>query len=206
VTGRGPMGKAPRETRIDKVIADVERRCLERGVYMLGPEKGLFLRGLVEQARPGFVVECGTALGYSGLHILSALQSIGKGRLLTVEIDPIRAREAVKNFFQAGASKLVEVRVGDAAEVLQSIAGSVDFLFLDNNFENYYKSFLAVRPSLSDGALVAADNAGIGGSVMADYLGYVRSRFTSELHWFDTALPWADRDAMEVTVFRTIPP
>jgi predicted O-methyltransferase YrrM len=95
VTGRGPMGKAPRETKIDEVIADVERRCLERAVYMLGPEKGLSLRGLVEKARPGFVVECGTALGCSGLHILFALQSIGKGMLPTVEIDPIRAREAL---------------------------------------------------------------------------------------------------------------
>ena len=198
------MGKGPRETRIDTVIAGVERRCLARGVYMIGPEKGLFLRGLVERARPGFVVECGTALGYSGLHILSALQSIGKGMLFTVEIDPIRAREAVKNFCRAGVSELVEVMVGDAAEVLKGIAGSVDFLLLDNNFENYYKSFLAVRRRLADGALIVADNAGIGASAMADYLGHVRSRFTSELRWFDTALPWADRDAMEVTVFKTI--
>ena len=76
---------------------------------------------------------------------------------------------------------------------------------LDNNFENYFKSFLAVQRRLADEALIVADNAGIGGPAMADYLGYVRSRFTSELRWFDTALPWADRDAMEVTVFRRIP-
>jgi hypothetical protein len=42
---------------------------------------------------------------------------------------------------------------------------------------------------------------GIGGSSMADYLTHVRAQYDRTTHCFDTGLPWASRDAMEVTMF-----
>ena len=170
---------------------------------MLGPEKARFLRSLVLCAKPRCVVECGTAIGYSGLHIADALRKTGQGRLITVEIDHDRVMEAEKNFLRAGLHNLIDVRTGDAAVVLKEVHETVDFLFLDNSFSNYYTCFLYIMDRLEHGATIVADNVGVGAWGMADYLDYVRSHFESKTHWFDLDLPWASRDAMEVTIYTT---
>ena len=189
-------------TTFDQVLQEVDKRCREEGIPMLGPEKAEFLTALVEKAQPSLIVECGTAIGYSGLWMLEKLKAAGKGRLITVEIEPERAREAQGHFNRAGFGDLVDSRIGDAIDVLETIADPVDFLLLDNNFSNYFPCFLAIEPRLVDGATVVADNVGIGAESMADYLEHVRSRYDCRTRWFDTELPWVKRDAMEVTVYK----
>ena len=189
-------------TTYDEILQEVDKRCREEGIPMLGPEKAEFLTTLVEKARPSLIVECGTAIGYSGLWMLEKLNAACKGRLITVEIEPDRARDAQAHFDRAGFGDLVDSRTGDAMEVLQTINESVDFLLLDNNFSNYFPCFQAIEPRLVDGATVVADNVGIGADSMADYLEHVRSRYDCQTRWFDTELPWVKRDAMEVTIYK----
>lgn len=189
-------------TTFEGVLQEVDKRCREEGIPMLGPDKAKFLTTLVEKARPSLIVECGTAIGYSGLWMLEKLQAAGKGRLITVEIEPDRARDAQAHFDRAGFGDLVDSRTGDAMEVLQTINDPVDFLLLDNNFSNYFPCFRAIEPRLVDGAAIVADNVGIGADSMADYLEHVRSRYDCQTCWFDTELPWVKRDAMEVTIYK----
>ena len=189
-------------TQFDQVLQEVDSLCRERHIPMLGREKAKFLADLIDQVKPSLIVECGTAIGYSGLWIASRLQTIGKGRLITIEIDADRAREAQENFARAGLSECVDSRIGDAAEVLKVVDDGIDFLLLDNSFGAYYSSFQAIESRLLDGATMVADNVGIGASEMADYLNLVRSRYESQTHWFEIDLPWVDRDAMEVTIYR----
>ena len=191
-------------TIFDDVLQEVDKRCREEGIPMLGPEKAEFLVALVEKARPSLIVECGTAIGYSGLRMLEKLKTTGKGKLITVEIEPDRARDARAHFDRAGFGNLVDSRIGDAIDVLKIISDPVDFLLLDNNFSNYFPCFQAIESCLVDGATVVADNVGIGAESMADYLEHVRSRYECQTRWFDTELPWVKRDAMEVTIYRRI--
>jgi predicted O-methyltransferase YrrM len=83
--------------------------------------------------------------------------------------------------------------------VLLTLQEPVDFLFLDNSFRNYFPCFQAIRHRLTNGAWLVADNVGIGEHNMEHYLSHVRSCCKSTTYWFDTDLPWASRDAMEVT-------
>ena len=189
-------------TVFDQVLREVDSLCRQRRIPMLGGEKAEFLADLIEQVGPSLIVECGTAIGYSGLWIASRLQAIGKGKLITIEIDGDRAQEARENFARAGLSELVDSRIGDAADVMKSIDDPINFLLLDNSFGAYFSSFQAIESRLIDGATVVADNVGIGATEMADYLSLVRSRYESRTHWFETDLPWVDRDAMEVTIYR----
>ncbi len=185
-----------------EVMERVETECTERHVPMLGRDKAVFLADLIEKANPVLVVECGSAIGYSGLWIADRLRSIGQGCLLTVEVDKGRATEARANYEAAELTGWIDSRVGDAEQMLARLEEEVDFLFLDNNFGNYMPCFRAIENRLVDGATIVADNVGIGESSMRDYLDHVRSSFESETHWFDVGLPWVDRDAMEVSVFR----
>ena len=189
-------------TLFDQVLQEVDSLCRQRRIPMLGGEKAGFLADLIEQVGPSLIVECGTAIGYSGLWIASRLQAMGKGRLITIEIDADRAHEARENFKRAGFSELVDSRIGDAADVMKAIDDPIDFLLLDNSFGAYFASFQVIESRLIDGATVVADNVGIGASEMADYLNLVRSRYESHIHWFEIDLPWVDRDAMEVTIYR----
>ncbi|MBW3623710.1 MAG: class I SAM-dependent methyltransferase [Armatimonadetes bacterium] len=186
----------------DEVMAEVEQACRERGVPMLGREKAEVLARLVAERQPKLVVECGTAIGYSGLWITRQLRENGRGRLITLELDPQRAEEARVNFERAGVADLVEQQVGDAKETIRQVKGEVDFLLLDNNYENYLPCFLGIRDRLVDGARIVADNVGIGEGEMKEYLDLVRREYPSETVWFDVDLPWLTRDAMEVTVYR----
>jgi predicted O-methyltransferase YrrM len=188
---------------LQDVLAEVDAECRRRSIPMLGPQKAARLVQLVREARPEVVVEVGTAVGYSGLWIADTLRGLGRGRLITFEQDPERAAEAGRNFQRAGVADLVTQVVGDASQRMAEVEGPVDVLFLDGGFSNYYPCFQACRPHLRDGALLIADNAGIGADEMADYLNYVRQHYASRTEWFDTDLAWNPRDAMEVSVFRT---
>ena len=189
-------------TIFDEVLQEVDKRCREESIPMLGPEKAEVLAKLVEKARPTLIVECGTAIGYSGLWMLEKLKAAGQGRLITVEIEPDRARQAQSHFNRAGFDDLVDSRIGNAIDVLRTITDPVDFLLLDNNFSNYFPCFQAIESRLVDGATVVADNVGIGADSMADYLEHVRSRYDCQTCWFDTELPWVKRDAMEITIYK----
>ena len=186
--------------RVQTVIDDVEKACLDRTVCMIGRKKAERLAELARRARPELVVECGTALGYSGLWIARELKTAGRGRLVTVEISPDRAKEAAANFRRAGLEEFVTVKVGDARKVVKTIEGPIDFLFVDCGYANYHPILVKLQKKLRPGALVVADNVGIGADGMNDYLRLVRSKFQTRTEWFNVELPWAERDGMEVTV------
>jgi predicted O-methyltransferase YrrM/dienelactone hydrolase len=185
--------------KVQSVIDEVDKLCREETVYMIGPTKAKRLAELVRKKKPKIVVECGTAIGYSGLWIARELRAAGRGKLITIEIDVDRAKQAQANFEKAGLADFVEVRVGDARKLTSKIKESVDFLFIDCNYSNYDPCFRGIEKRLAPGAVVVADNVGIGAAGMKDYLDRVRSKYRSKTEWFDIDLPWGKRDAMEVT-------
>jgi len=184
------------------VLAEVDAECRRRSIPMLGPQKAIRLVSLIREAKPDLVVEVGTAIGYSGLWIADTLRDGGRGRLVTLEENAERAAEARRNFERAGVGALITQVIGDARERIGEVPGPIDVLFLDGGFGNYHACFTRCRPNLRDGALLVADNAGIGAAEMADYLDYVRRHYTSRTEWFETDLAWNPRDAMEISIYR----
>ena len=196
---------------LEQVIKEVEEACREERVPMLGPDKAKLLEICIEKAKPSLIVECGTAIGYSGLWISRVLKTLGSGKLITVEIEDANAQRARANFERAGVADLVDSRIGDAAEVLKTIEEPVDFLFLDNNKDGYFACFQAIESRLTNPATIVADNVSRVDQ-MADYLEHVRSTYESETHWFES---WRRRrgsndgevqrerrrDGMEVTIY-----
>ena len=188
------------DRKVQPVIDEVDKLCRENTVYMIGPEKAKRLAELVRQKKPKLVVECGTAIGYSGLWIARELKAAGQGKLITIEIDADRVKQARANFEKAGLADVVELRQGDARELAGKIEGPVDFLFIDCNYSNYQPCLRAIEKQLAPGAVVVADNVGMGAAGMKDYLDHVRAKYPSKTEWFDIDLPWGKRDAMEITI------
>lgn len=186
----------------DKVLEEVEAQCREERIPMLGPEKAKLLASCVEKAKPSLIVECGTAIGYSGLWMLRVLKILGTGHLITVEIESANAARARANFERAGVVALVDSHIGDAAEVLKNIQRPVDFLFLDNNKEGYFPCFQAIESRLTNPATLVADNVGMGADRMVDYLEHVRSHYDSETHWFESRQRAGRQNGMEDSTYR----
>ncbi len=186
--------------KVQAVIDQVEKACLDRNVYMVGRKKAERLAELVRRHKPEAVLECGTAIGYSGLWIGRELKAAGRGKLITVEISPERAKEAEDTFRKAGLEDVITVKVGDAREVVKQLDGPFDFAFIDCGYSNYHPILLAIEAKLRGGAVVVADNVGIGEGGLTDYLGRVRANYKSRTEWFEIDLPWAKRDAIEVTI------
>ena len=197
-----PVQRPPAATddKVQAVIDALEKDCIKRKIRLLAPQKAVRLAELLRNAKPRVVVECGTAVGYSGLWIARELKAAGRGKLITIEIDPNRAREAEAHFRKAGLTEYVTFKVGDARKIVKELQGPIDFVLLDCGPSNYHACFLGLEDKLRDGAVVVADNAGYGARGMANYLKHVRSKYKSSTEWFDIDLPWSKRDAIEVTI------
>ncbi len=118
---------------------------------------GQILRDLVVARRFTRALEVGTSTGHSAIWIALGLHRTG-GRLLTLEIDEGRHREALRNLAEAGVADLVEARLGDAHEVVPALPGPFDLVFLDADKDWNVRYFQAVRPKLAPGGCVAVHN------------------------------------------------
>ena len=102
-------------------------------------------------------LEIGTSTGHSGIWIAWALSKTG-GKLITIDIDEGRHREAVKNFEAAGLSEYIDARLGDAHEIVPALEGPFDFAFSDAD-KGWYKNYLlAVLPKLEVGGCYVTHN------------------------------------------------
>jgi predicted O-methyltransferase YrrM len=138
---------------------------------------GQLLHDLVLMGRYTRALEIGTSTGRSGIWIAWALSKTG-GKLVTIDIDPGRHGEAVRNFKEAGVSAFVDARLADAHELVPKLDGPFDFVFIDADKEWYTNYVKAVIPKLADGGCIAAHNvyAGRGrrgGGMTGDYYEYV---------------------------------
>lgn len=121
------------------------------------PADGELLHDIVLGHKYTRALEIGTSTGLSGVYIGWALSKTG-GRLITIEIDETRHAEAVENFRKAGLSGIIDARLADAHDLVETLAGPFDFVFIDADKEWYANYAQAVIPKLAAGGCIAAHN------------------------------------------------
>lgn len=145
-----------------EVMAEMEALADRDGVPIVQWETGRFLASLVRALDPELVLEVGTAIGYSTLHMA---EQVGRGRIVTLEIDPARAAQALDFLARAGVSERVELVEGDALETIESVAGPIDLLFLDAAKEQYRRYLELAERKLAPRAVLVVDNVLMSGEV-----------------------------------------
>lgn len=106
-------------------------------------------------------LEIGTSTGHSGIWIGWALAKTG-GRLVTVDIDEGRHREALRNFQEAGVAPFIDARLADAHDLVPRLEGPWDFVFIDADKDWYTNYAKAVLPKLRVGGCLTAHNVSPG--------------------------------------------
>jgi predicted O-methyltransferase YrrM len=118
---------------------------------------GQALHDVIVKNRYTRALEIGTSTGRSGIWIAWALSKTG-GKLVTIEIDDSRQRQAVRNFEEAGVSGFVDARLADAHDLVPRLDGPFDFVFIDADKDWYTSYAKAVIPMLVVGGCLTAHN------------------------------------------------
>ena len=164
-----PAGVDP---AVAKLLAGI--RAADKGQLAVSEEDGKFLRVLVGSIGAKQVLEIGAASGYSAIWIGLGLRQTG-GKLVTIEYDPIRAREAAANIQRAGLSDIVQVIAGDAFKEIPKVQGQFDLVFLDAWKPDYKKFFDLVFPRVTPGGLFLAHNVINKKNDMLDFLSIIET-------------------------------
>ena len=144
------------------VMREMEELAEREGIPIVHWETGRFLAILMRALDPRRVLEVGTAIGYSTLHMAEALRS---GRIVTIERDPVRAGQAVDFLSRAGVADRVEIIEADAMQAIDRLPGPFDFLFLDASKDEYAAYLRLAEPKASERALLVVDNLLMSGDV-----------------------------------------
>jgi predicted O-methyltransferase YrrM len=140
---------------IDAVLKAI--KAADKGLLAVSEEDGRFLRVLVASRGAKSILEIGAASGYSGIWLGLGARETG-GRVVAIEYDPQRAREAIGNVRRAGVSDIVRVVQGDAFAEIPKLPGTFDLVFLDAWKPDYKRFFDLVYPRLNPGGVFVAHN------------------------------------------------
>ena len=149
-------------------------KAADKGQLAVSEEDGRFLRLLVATRGAKSILEIGAASGYSGIWLGLGARESG-GRVVAIEYDPTRAKEAAANIKRAGLDDVVRVVHGDAFKEIPKLQGSFDFVFLDAWKPDYRKFFDMVFPRLTAGGLFTAHNVVNKKSEMEPFLGAIQN-------------------------------
>jgi predicted O-methyltransferase YrrM len=144
-----------------EVMAEMEVVAKRDGVPIVSWDTGRLLAALCRALDP-VVLEVGTAIGYSTLHMAEQLE---RGRVVTLEFDPERAEQARDFFSRAGVADRVELVEGDARETIPTLEGPFGLVFVDGTKVEYQEYVELAEPKLAERAMLVVDNLLMSGEV-----------------------------------------
>ena len=105
------------------------------------------------------VLEIGTSNGYSTIWVAAALKDRTDARFISIEISPEKLALARQNLSRAGFDRRVELKEGQATEVVAGLKGPFDCVFFDADRISAPAQLRLLMPKLTDDVLLLADNA-----------------------------------------------
>jgi predicted O-methyltransferase YrrM len=169
-----PAGAAPELDRKVQAFLSAERGKWD---YLNVPyQDGRILHELVVKNGYRRILEIGTSTGHSTVWLAWAAAKTG-GKVTTIEIDPGRHERALANLKRAGVAEYVDARLGDAHELVKSLAGPWDFIFQDADKEWYLQYFRDLEAKIAPGGCYTAHNvARPYARQVTEFLDYAKSR------------------------------
>jgi caffeoyl-CoA O-methyltransferase len=157
---------APQDEALEATVRASQRAGLPE--IQVSPNEGKLLQLLAEMVGARRVLEVGTLGGYSAVNLARGMAE--DGVLISLELDVRHAEVARQNVERAGLGERVEIRVGDARELLARIAdngeGPFDVVFIDADKEGYPEYLEWAMRLTRPGSLILGDNTIWGGTII----------------------------------------
>ncbi|OLR58331.1 methyltransferase [Anaerostipes sp. 494a] len=138
------------------LLGEIEYEARQNHVPIVKPETKELLRMLVLLKQPMKILEVGAAVGFSSLY-MNKYQPTG-GNIITIERNEKRIKKAKENIHKMGKEEQITLLEGDAIEILKSLDGSYDFIFVDAAKGQYIHFLDDVLRLLSPKGLLVSDN------------------------------------------------
>ena len=140
-------------------LEKVRKEALSEAVPFLREETAALLRVCLTTKDKPKILELGTAVGYSALVMMDAIE--GEGEIVTVENFPPRIEKAKENFGASPYKDKICLMEGDGAEILEELLEKKEqfsFIFLDAAKAQYPLWFPSLLKLLSSGGILFCDN------------------------------------------------
>lgn len=139
------------------LLEKIRQEAVLGDVPVLRRETERFLKTLLALKRPSFVLELGTAVGYSALVMREVLPE--DSHITTIESWAPRITAAKRNFSRAGRAESITLLEGDAGALLPTLPQKkFDFVFMDAAKGQYLNWLPHLLNCMCPGAVLLSDN------------------------------------------------
>lgn len=158
------------------MLDQIEREATADYVPIIRKEMQSFLKFLLAMKKPARILEVGTAVGFSA--ILMAEYDPVPCQITTIENYEKRIPIARGNFKRAGKEAQIALLEGDAAEVLKTLEGPYDFIFMDAAKGQYIHFLPEILRLLAKDGVLVSDNVLQDGDVIESRFAVTRRNRT----------------------------
>lgn len=130
------------------------------------PVIGKFLYLQTKMIAAQSILEIGTLGGYSTLWLEKALSD--GGHIVTIEHNKEYAAVAKENFQFARVDKKIEIKIGEALTILETLQQPFDLIFIDANKEEYMQYMEHAIRLARPGTVIICDNVIRNGGVLQE--------------------------------------
>lgn len=137
-------------------LDELEAYAIQTQVPIIRKEMQSFMRTMLLMNKPKRILEVGTAIGFSALLMSEFMPQ--DGHITTIENYEKRIPIARANFQKYGKEDRITLLEGDAAEVLKTLEGPYDFIFMDAAKGQYIHYLPQIMRILVPGGVLISDN------------------------------------------------
>lgn len=153
-------------------LEELQAYAIETNVPIIRPQMISFMKLLMAMKKPVRILEVGTAIGFSAL--LMSEYAPKECVITTIEKYEKRIPIARDNFLKYGKEKQITLLEGDALDILSSLEGEYDFIFMDAAKGQYINFLPDILRLLSKDGILLSDNVLQDGNVLESRFAVVR--------------------------------
>ncbi|ALD20213.1 O-methyltransferase [Hymenobacter sp. DG25A] len=156
-----------------------------------GQLQGRLLSMLSHMVRPRRILELGTYTGYSALCLAEGLTA--DGELHTIEQNPELEDRIRRYVAEAGLTGRIHLHIGEALQVLPTLAETWDLVFIDADKINNDAYYELVLPQVRPGGFILVDNVLWSGKVLPSHQVRPSDKDTQALRAFNDKVQQDER-------------
>jgi predicted O-methyltransferase YrrM len=151
------------DSLLKKITRETQAKVLMPRM-LSGHLQGKMLELFTKMIQPQTILEIGTYTGYSGVCLARGLKKGGK--LITLDIND-ELETMVRGFFkESGLADQIDYRLGNALEIIPTLEGPFDLVFIDADKFNNATYFDLIIDKVRPGGIILADNVLWSGKVL----------------------------------------
>ena len=179
-------------------LEQLESYSIKTNVPIVRKEMQTLIKFLLSAHKPQNILEVGTAIGFSA--VLMAENTSAECKITTIENYEKRIPLARENFEKSGYGDRITLLEGDATDILKTLEGPYDLIFMDAAKGQYINFFPDVMRLLKQGGILLSDNVMQDGDILKSRYALERRNRTIHSRMRDYLYELTHNDALSTVI------